>query len=103
MAQHTVDSYLRDTGMLLQYLTDEHLGIPLTQVKLRHLQGFIKTINELGLATASQARILSGIKSFFRFLLLEGVITIDPTEQLAAPKTRRKLPEVLSTEDINAM
>jgi integrase/recombinase XerD len=103
MAAHTVESYLRDAGMLLQYLSNEHSGMPLTEVKLAQLQGFVQTVNELGLAPASQARILSGIKSFFRFLLLEGVISVDPTELLAAPKTRRRLPDVLSTEDIDAM
>src|ERR1043165_724984 len=103
MAEHTVESYLRDAGMLLTYLADEERGLALTEVKLAHLQGFVRAIHELGLAPASQARILSGIKSFFRFLLLEGTIAIDPTELLSAPKTRRPLPEVLSTADIDAM
>lgn len=103
MAAHTVESYLRDAGMLLSYLADDYPGVPLGDVKLNHLQDFVRMVHELGLAPASQARILSGIKSFFRFLLLEGVITLDPTELLSAPKTRRPLPEVLTTEDIDAM
>lgn len=103
MAGHTVESYLRDAGMLLRFLSDEHPDLPLPEVKLAHLQDFVVTVHELGLAPASQARILSGVKSFYRFLLLEGVITIDPTELLAAPKTRRPLPEVLTVADIDAM
>lgn len=103
MAVHTVDSYLHDVQLLLRYLGDEHPGIQLDDIKVTHLQGFIQAVNELGLAPASQARILSGIKSFFRFLLLEGIILSDPTEVLSAPKMRRKLPEVLSTEDIDAI
>jgi integrase/recombinase XerD len=103
MAAYTVESYLRDAGMLLDYLATENPGLALADVKLPHLQGFVQTIHELGLAPASQARILSGIKSFFRYLLLEGSITVDPTELLAAPKTRRSLPEVLTTEDIDAI
>jgi integrase/recombinase XerD len=103
MAGHTVESYLRDAGMLLQHLTNEHPNLALADVKPEHLQGFIQAIHELGLAPASQARILSGVKSFFRFLMLEGDITVDPTELMSAPKNRRKLPEVLTTEDIDAI
>src|ERR1043165_7252952 len=103
MAEHTVESYLRDAGMLLTYLADEERRLALTEEKLAHLQGFVRPIHELGLAPASQGRILSGIESFFRFLLLEGTISMDPTELLSAPKTRRKLPEVLTTEDIDAV
>lgn len=103
MAAHTVESYMRDAGMLLRFLADEHPGVSLADIKLVHLQDFVRAVHELGLAPASQARILSGIKSFFRFLLLEAVIMIDPTELLSAPKTRRPLPEVLSTEEIDAM
>lgn len=103
MAEHTVESYLHDAGLLLNFLSGEYGGIALADVKLQHLQDFIREIHELGLAPASQARILSGIKSFFRFLLLEGVITVDPTELLSAPKNRRKLPEVLTVDDIDAI
>ncbi len=103
MAAHTVESYLRDAGMLLRFLEDAHPSIGLTAVALPQLQEFVQTVHELGLAPASQARILSGVKSFFRFLLLEGIITTDPTELLAAPKTRRPLPEVLSTDEIDRM
>ncbi len=103
MAGHTVESYLRDAGMLERYLADAHPGMAFKDVKLPELQDFVKTVHELGLAPASQARILSGIKSFFRFLLLEGVISMDPTELLSAPKTRRPLPEVLSLAEIDAL
>src|SRR4051812_12695111 len=103
MAPHTVESYLRDTGMLLAFLESAYSDLRLTDVKLPHLQQFIKEINELGLAAPSQARIISGIKSFFRYLLLEGSISADPTELLQSPKTTRPLPEVLSIADIDAM
>jgi integrase/recombinase XerD len=103
MSDNTVDSYLRDASLLLRYAAEAHPDLPLTKMKLPELQGFMREVYDLGLAPTTQARILSGIKSFFGFLLLEGEIASDPTELLAAPKTRRSLPEVLSIEEIDAM
>jgi integrase/recombinase XerD len=103
MSDNTVESYLRDAGLLLRYAAEAHPELPLAQMKLPELQGFMQEVYELGLAPATQARILSGVKAFFRFLLLEGEIDSDPTELLAAPKMRRSLPEVLSIEEIDAM
>src|SRR5690606_10217828 len=73
------------------------------QISLQHLQAFLQQINELGLAVSSQARILSGIKTFFGYLLLEGVITADPSELLQAPKMKRSLPVLLSISEIEAL
>jgi integrase/recombinase XerD len=103
MAAHTVESYLRDTGMLLSWMTGAHPGVSFEEVRLAHLKDFLAEVHSLGLSAASQARIISGIKSFFRYLLLEGTITSDPTELLQSPKTSRPLPDVLSIEDIDAM
>lgn len=103
MSDHTVEAYLRDTGLLLRYLDDEHKGLRVEEVTLQVLQGFLLRIHELELAATTQARIMSGIKSFFRFLLLEDVIRKDPTELLDAPKLKRALPVVLSIQDIDAM
>jgi len=101
MSGNTVECYLRDAGALLDYIDREHTGMKLEEIKLATLQGFLKGIGELELSAATQARMLSGIKSFFRFLLLEDVIKNDPTELLEAPKLKRSLPVFLSTEDID--
>lgn len=101
MSGNTVECYLRDAGALLDYIDREHTGMKLEEIKLATLQGFLKGIGELELSAATQARMLSGIKSFFRFLLLEDVTKNDPTELLEAPKLKRSLPVFLSTEDID--
>ncbi|MBS1615888.1 MAG: tyrosine recombinase XerD [Bacteroidetes bacterium] len=103
MSEHTVEAYLHDTVLLLTFWQANHPDRPILEISLPDLKTFVAEIYDLGLAPATQARILSGIKSFFRFLLLEGEITSDPTELLQAPKLRRSLPEVLSIEEIEAM
>lgn len=103
MSDNTVESYLRDAGALLRYLDNIYPGMKVEEVTMQVLQGFLEQINELELSAGTQARMLSGIKSFYRFLLLEDVIRKDPTELLDAPKLKRTLPVVLSTEDIDKM
>lgn len=103
LSEHTVEAYLRDASLLIHYWTETHPEQPIQTIGLTDLKAFVAEIYDLGLASATQARILSGVKSFFRFLLLEGEINSDPTELLAAPKLRRSLPEVLSVAEIDAM
>ena len=90
---------MEDLNKLLNYLS----GISKVpgEVVLSDLQQFIIELHEMGIRTRSQARIISGIKSFFRFLLLEEYIQHDPTELLEAPKIGLKLPEVLTVDEIN--
>ncbi|MCE3278553.1 MAG: Tyrosine recombinase xerC [Bacteroidetes bacterium] len=71
------------------------------ELELQHLQDFVKWVNELGMAAHSQARMISGIKGFYKYLLLENVVSNDPTTLLEAPKLGRKLPDTLSVNDIN--
>ncbi len=75
-------------------------SLPPTRVELHHLTSFLAWVNELGLSARSQARIISGIKSFYKFLLLEDVIETDPTSLLEPPRIGRKLPEVLNHEEV---
>ena len=103
MSANTIEAYLHDAGMMLQYFGEQYPGKPISDFTLQHLQDFVSFINELALAANTQARIQSGIRAFFRYLLLEGIITADPTELLAAPKTGRSLPDVLSLTEIEAM
>lgn len=98
---NTVDAYLRDVQKLLSYLAEE--GVAVEEVRLPHLQHFAAGLHDLGIGAVSQCRILSGVRSFFRYLQTEGYITDDPTELLESPQTGRHLPDVLSTEEIDRM
>ncbi len=98
---NTLDAYLKDLQKLLNYYTDE--GIDFRKVTLEQLDKFAKTLQELGVGPRSVARILSGIRSFYRFLTIEKEIETDPTELLESPKIGKHLPEVLSLPEIDAI
>lgn len=96
---NTLEAYQRDLGHLLDYCRSE--GVEPLNVQLEHLQHFAATLHELGIGPRSQARILSGIRSFYRFLQLEDYIADDPTELLESPHLGEHLPEVLSTAEVD--
>ena len=101
LSGNTVDAYLEDLFKLLDYFKE--IGVNYPKASLEQLQDFLITLCELGIGNRSQARIISGIKSFYTFLLLEEILKEDPTELLETPKIGQKLPEVLSLEEINAI
>ena len=103
MSDNTIEAYLHDVAMLRDHVTDVFPGVAVESLQLEHLQSLLAAINELELSVATQARVLSGVKSFFRYLLLEEVIKRDPTELLDAPKLRRALPHVLSLAEIDLL
>lgn len=103
MSGNTVDAYLHDVTMLAGYIGATYPGLALDRLELAHLQGFLAHVNELELSVGTQARVISGIKSFFRYLLLEEVVKNDPTELLEAPKLKRKLPHFLSVTEIDTL
>jgi integrase/recombinase XerD len=88
---------------LTQYL--EFIGVNIQPEKLqpRHLQDFVMWVNELGMGARTQARVISGIKAFYKYLLLENIISSNPAELLEAPRIGRKLPDVLSLPEIDAL
>jgi integrase/recombinase XerD len=98
---NTVDAYLHDLGKLTEYL--EHEGIDILEVKLPDLEHFSATLADIGIGARSQARILSGVRSFYHYLQLDGFITDDPTELLESHNLPAHLPEVLSTEEVDLM
>ena len=100
LSDHSVEAYLRDIDKLSDYLVSINATVSPADVTLQHLQSFMQCIGEMEMAPTSQARIISGIKSFFKYCLLEQICTINPTTLLPSPKTRRKLPDVLSFEEI---
>jgi integrase/recombinase XerD len=103
MSDNTVEAYLHDVAMLRDHVQKTFPGIGVEGILLEHLQSLLVSINELNLSVATHARILSGVKSFYRYLLLEEVVTKDPTELLEAPKQKRTLPHVLSLKEIDTL
>jgi integrase/recombinase XerD len=101
MSGNTVEAYQRDLKKLLIYLDNESLDV--RDVQLEHLQTFAAGLHDIGIGPRSQCRILSGVRSFFHFLLLDGYRDDDPTELLESPQLGEHLPEVLSTEEVDQL
>ncbi len=100
LSDNTVMAYLQDLEKLTDFLLIKNdLKTP-EQLILADLENFIKWINELGMTASSQARIITGLKSFFKYCLIENILRIDPSILLESPKTQRKLPDILSFEEI---
>lgn len=103
LSDNSQEAYVHDVLKLTQYLQTQNLEIGVEQVNRKHLQAFLIFLHELGLQAGSQARIISGLKAFFKYLLLEDVIKVSPAELLESPRISRKLPEVLEVHEIDAM
>ena len=103
LSDNSVEAYLHDVEKLTEYLqTINSLKSP-ADIELPQLQQFVKWIGELGMTATSQARIISGIRGFYKSCLVEQITNTDPSALLEAPKTRRKLPDTLSFEEIENM
>ena len=100
-SENTVEAYTHDIDYLLNYLRNENLKTE--DVKLDNLENFAAVLYEFGIASSSQARILCGVRSFFKYLVISGILKDDPSELLEAPTVGEHLPEVLSTEEIDRM
>ncbi|MFN9710452.1 MAG: site-specific tyrosine recombinase XerD [Bacteroidota bacterium] len=103
LSDHSVQAYLHDVNLLTGYMELHQLSINPEQVTLNHLQDFLKYVAELGLNASSQARILSGLRQFFKYCLIEQIIKSDPSALVDAPRLKRALPDVLSFEEIERM
>lgn len=103
LAHNSVEAYLHDVRLLLDYLSAERPDISIHDIGVIELRAFLKALQETGISSSSQARILSGIKAFFTFLLEEAVIHFNPASRIRTPKTARQLPDVLSVEEIEKM
>lgn len=101
LSSNTLDAYLTDLDKLLHFIEDEEIDI--LDVTLDDLQRFSAGLHDIGIHPRSQARILSGIKSFFHFLVLADYLEGDPSELLEGPKIGLKLPEVLTVEEIDSI
>jgi len=103
LAEHSIDAYHRDVSKLIQYLDMQGVTAGPLHITKDELTGFLKFVHELGLGARTQARILSGVKAFYRYLLMEDLMTHDPSSQIEGPKLSRKIPEVLSVEELDLM
>ncbi|MCB0631704.1 MAG: site-specific tyrosine recombinase XerD [Saprospiraceae bacterium] len=103
LADNTIEAYQRDLYKLDEFLRIREYHISPAGISSEELSEFILWLNELGLGARSQARIISALKTFFRYLLTEDIVRDDPTELLDGPRLSRKIPEVLSYEEIQAM
>jgi len=101
LSENSIEAYINDVIKLTTFMEMRNIDLPPENIELSHLKEFIQWFNELGLSARSQARVISGIKAFYKYLLLEDVIEKDPTTLLESPKIGRKLPEVLSVEEID--
>ncbi|MFT4970851.1 MAG: integrase/recombinase XerD [Saprospiraceae bacterium] len=100
MSGNTIDAYLRDIQKFVEFLKIHEMEIAPLEVQRSDLETFIFWINELGLGAKSQARIISGIKAFYRFLIMDDMLNINPTELLEGPRLERKIPEVLAYSEV---
>ncbi len=98
---NTLDAYMRDVDKLFRYLVVEQVDV--LDVKLEDLEHFAAFISDLGIGPRSLARILSGVRQFYRFLVIDGYLEVDPTELLESPKQPDHLPEVLSTAEVDLL
>ena len=101
LSSNSVIAYKNDTNKLKNYCEQNKLSVK--DVQYEHLKNFVADLYDLGLSARSQARIISGIKQFYAYLLLENLINSDPSELLEQPKIGRKLPEVMTIEEIDSL
>lgn len=103
LSNNSVQAYIRDVEKLISFLQDHQIEKNPSSISLKDLQKFIKTVAEIGLSATSQARIISGIRAFYKYCLIEQICSSDPSLLLEAPKTSRKLPDTLSFEEIELL
>ena len=103
LSKHSVEAYVRDVEKLITFLEMKGMDPSPSQLSEKEIRMFIKHLTELGISARTQARLLSGLKSFYDYLILEGVVDHNPTELIDSPKIGMKLPEVLFIEEIDEM
>lgn len=103
LSANSIDAYLNDINKLIQYFQSLNAEPKLTEITIVHLKSFISWLNEMGMLPSTQARVISGLKAFFAYLMIEDLISNDPTALLEAPKLSRKLPDTLNIYEINEL
>lgn len=103
LSKNSVEAYIHDVDKLAQFLDIKGINTSVVHASQQDLRDFLKYINELGLQASSQSRIISGLKAFYKYLILEDILIKDPSVFIETPKIRRKLPEVLSIHEIDLL
>lgn len=103
LSGNSVEAYIHDVTKVTQYLEIQNLVIGPEKLEQHHLQSFLKWITEIGVTARTQARVISGIRAFYHYLLLENLVQYDPTEMLDSPKLGLKLPVTLSVIEIDQL
>ena len=103
LSDNSVEAYLRDVEKFTEFLQSQHNLLTPERVQLKDLQRFLRFITELGMTATSQARIISGLRGFYKYCLLEHITKTDPTVLMEAPKLKRALPDVLTFEEIETI
>ncbi len=103
LAENSIEAYVRDISKLQQFAEQGEEAIAPENIAQENITDFIQLINELGMSAFSQARIISGIKAFYKYLLFEGNIKTDPTQLIESPRLGRKLPDTLDLHEIDKL
>ncbi|MEI6060131.1 MAG: site-specific tyrosine recombinase XerD [Bacteroidota bacterium] len=103
LSQHSVDAYKHDIEKFTAFLEENQIAVQPAEITLSHLQDFLKWLNQSTLNARSQMRIISGIRAFYKYLLLENLVSDDPTHLLDMPRIGRKLPEFLTINEIERL
>lgn len=103
LAGNSIEAYVRDVEKLCQFLRIKEIEKQPSELTIHIFRDFLKFINELGINNTSQARIISGLKAFYHYLLMEDIITINPIELLESPRVTRKIPDTLDVTEIDLM
>ncbi len=103
LSENSVEAYLHDIEMLTAFLLATNQTLAPSEIALKDLQAFVKWVSELGMTATSQARIISGIRSFFKYCIVEQICVSDPSLLLDAPKSKRKLPDTLHFNEIESI
>ena len=101
LSENSIESYVRDVNKLVYFLEMNDNKVSVKKINTSDLTAFIRWIAEIGMSASSQSRIISGIKAFFRYLILENIISNDPSSLIEGPKKGLKIPETLSIEEID--
>ena len=103
LSDNSVEAYCHDVGLFLQYIEIQNLSAEINDINQETIENFLAYLYDLNIGASSQARILSGLKSFWRYLTQEEIAEKDPTLLIPSPTLGRHLPEVLSYEEIQMM
>lgn len=103
LSHHSIQAYSKDVEKLATFAEQKYGDIPVSKIQLDHLRQFIIELSQIGLDSRSQSRIISGLRAFFKFLLIEDLISQNPTDDLELPKIGNKIPDVLSVTEVKKL